>query len=246
MDNYCYYHKNKYAVEKCTKCGRALCMDCYDVLTISKDSSLCYHCLIDLSKDELRRLQHNVEIIKKQCITILIGCIVGAIIGGICGSFIDSTLICAVLFAMIGSSVGDFLTKFTAAIPKFFVRTGNVAVSGVVGVIKFVVYFVVYALKSWLNTIKVILHGMSKIKHIKKLIDEKTKAISLISDYIKFAKICYYDDVTDIKELRNRHKELVENEYVDMVAKYGERKAESVLKQCVEVIYLEMGKEENE
>lgn len=75
---------------------------------------------------------------------------------------------------------------------------------------------------------------------------KKTKAISLISDYIKFAKICYYDDVTDIKELRNRHKELVENEYADMVAKYGERKAESVLKQCVEVIYLEMGKEENE
>lgn len=68
----------------------------------------------------------------------------------------------------------------------------------------------------------------------------------MISDYIKFARICYDDDIIDIKELKNRHKELAENEYADMVAKYGERKAESVLKQCVEVIYLEMEKEGNE
>lgn len=240
MKDYCFYHNNMMAVKECTKCGKSLCIDCYDNLGISSKEYLCYDCLMDLAEDKIRKLQYEGEIIRKKRIISILGCIAGAVIGGVCGSFIDSAVICAILFAMIGGSVVEFLFKFRASIPKFFVRTGNVAISATIGVLKCVGYFVIYAFKSWIDTIRMILKGMIRVRRINKLLAEKTESIAMISDYMKYTKISDKENNKNIKELKNKHKEITDNKYANIIVEQGEKSAKDEVRKCVRTIYYEL------
>ena len=63
-------------------------------------------------------------------------------------------LLYMVLCAAIGGSASNFFHRFIAAIPGFFVSTGNMVISICVGLFKFIFCFFLYAIMALFETVK--------------------------------------------------------------------------------------------
>lgn len=232
----CYYHADEPAVARCARCGKNLCKDCCDSYGVSAGQyagkHLCYDCTQELVSENVQALQQNYATIKGQYTVCIIGCVIGAIIGLVWGSSggVGGSLIYGLLCAAIGGSAGNFFKRFGAAIPGFFVSTGNVVLSVCIGLFKFVACFFLYAIMALFETIKKIASYISYMKKTSGFIESDTAALQQMKDYMEYTMIRNKNRGIDIETLLAQESTLADNSFAQMVREQGEDKAEANLR----------------
>ena len=240
MNEYkCYYHKNVQAVGECIKCGKKLCLNCCDMVSTNKGNYICYDCIGNIVENDLKKINIKNLNIRKQLIPLIVGCIIGAAIGFIWGADegIMVSLVYGILCAAIGGSINTFIKNFIAAIPFFFVSTGNVALSVCVGVSKFIIFFFVYALKALIETGKKIVHCIQYSKKNKRITKLENVALSVINDYIQFTKAYNKSESTDEIGFVKQSHEFTNNYYVKEMKERGKNGADANIHQYIECIF---------
>ena len=87
-----------------------------------------------------------------------------------------------VLCAAIGGSASNFFHRFIAAIPGFFVSTGNMVISICVGLFKFIFCFFLYAIMALFETVKKILYYRNYMAQTADCLEKDSSALQCIRD----------------------------------------------------------------
>ena len=98
-------------------------------------------------------------------------------------------LLYMVLCAAIGGSAGNFFRRFIAAIPGFFVSTGNIVVSICIGLIKFIVCFFLYAIMALFETVKKILYYRNYMAQTADCLEKDSSALQCIRDRMEYSRV---------------------------------------------------------
>ncbi len=235
----CYYHEDEPAVGRCARCGKNLCQDCCDSYGVTSGQYagkyLCYDCTQELVQENVNTLQANYATIKSRYITCVIGCVIGALIGLLWGSSggAGGSLVYGILCAAIGGSAGNFFRSFFAAVPSFFVSTGNIVLSLCIGLAKFVICFFVYALKALVETIQKISYYVSYMKRTQGFIESDSAALRQMQEYMDYTMIRQKNRGVDLETLMQQGSQLYNNSFAQMVRDQGEDQAEAYMRQCV-------------
>ncbi len=235
----CHYHNDEPAVARCAKCGKPICKDCYDNYKVSggqyAGKALCFDCCQELVANNVEELRNNYATIKGQYIICIIGCVIGAIVGIMWGASagVEGALIYGLLCAAIGGSAGNFFKRFISSIPGFFVSTGNIVVSIIVGLIKFVGCFFIYAIVALFETVRKIIYYISYMKKTSGFIESDSAALKQMADYMEYTMVRNQNRGIDIETLLNQKSELADNTYAQMVQERGEEGAEAAMRDCV-------------
>ena len=238
MDPGCYYHPEEWVVGHCARCGKNLCRYCCDSFGVTggeyAGKMLCYDCTTKLVKDNVEELQKNHNYIHGQYTQCLAGCAIGGVIGFIWGlsGGIMGALLYMVLCAAIGGSAGNFFRRFIAAIPGFFVSTGNIVVSICIGLIKFIVCFFLYAIMALFETVKKILYYRNYMAQTADCLEKDSSALQCIRDRMEYSRVMNENRGMSLADLMNEGSELYNNSYARMVQEQGEEKAEAFVSSC--------------
>ena len=141
-------------------------------------------------------------------------------------------LLYMVLCAAIGGSAGNFFRRFIAAIPGFFVSTGNIVVSICIGLIKFIVCFFLYAIMALFETVKKILYYRNYMAQTADCLEKDSSALQCIRDRMEYSRVMNENRGMSLADLMNEGSELYNNSYARMVQEQGEEKAEAFVSSC--------------
>ena len=235
----CYYHEDEPAAGRCVRCGKNLCKDCCDSYGVTSGQyagkHLCFDCTQELVQENVSTLKTNYATIKSRYVICIIGCVVGALIGLAFGSSggAGGLLVFGILCAAIGGSAGNFFRSFFAAVPSFFVSTGNIVLSLCIGFAKFVIYFFTYALKALVETIQKISYYASYMKRTQGFIESDSAALRQMQEYMEYTMIRQKNRGVDLETLMQQGSQLYNNSFAQMVRDQGEDQAEAYMRQCV-------------
>lgn len=238
MDPGCYYHPEERVVGHCARCGKNLCHYCCDSFGVTggeyAGKMLCYDCTTKLVKDNVEELQKNHNYIHGQYTQCLVGCAIGGVIGFIWGlsGGIMGALLYMVLCAAIGGSASNFFHRFIAAIPGFFVSTGNMVISICVGLFKFIFCFFLYAIMALFETVKKILYYRNYMAQTADCLEKDSSALQCIRDRMEYSRVMNENRGMSLADLMNEGSELYNNSYARMVQEQGEEKAEAFVSRC--------------
>ena len=238
MDPGCYYHPEERVVGHCARCGKNLCRYCCDSFGVTggeyAGKMLCYDCTTKLVKDNVEELQKNHNYIHGQYTQCLVGCAIGGVIGFIWGlsGGIMGALLYMVLCAAIGGSASNFFHRFIAAIPGFFVSTGNMVISICVGLFKFIFCFFLYAIMALFETVKKILYYRNYMAQTADCLEKDSSALQCIRDRMEYSRVMNENRGMSLADLMNEGSELYNNSYARMVQEQGEEKAEAFVSRC--------------
>jgi tetrahydromethanopterin S-methyltransferase subunit G len=195
---------------------------------------LCYDCTTKLVKDNVEELQKNHNYIHGQYTQCLVGCAIGGVIGFIWGlsGGIMGALLYMVLCAAIGGSASNFFHRFIAAIPGFFVSTGNMVISICVGLFKFIFCFFLYAIMALFETVKKILYYRNYMAQTADCLEKDSSALQCIRDRMEYSRVMNENRGMSLADLMNEGSELYNNSYARMVQEQGEEKAEAFVSSC--------------
>lgn len=236
MDPGCYYHPEERVVGHCARCGKNLCRYCCDSFGVTggeyAGKMLCYDCTTKLVKDNVEELQKNHNYIHGQYTQCLVGCAIGGVIGFIWGlsGGIMGALLYMVLCAAIGGSASNFFHRFIAAIPGFFVSTGNMVISICVGLFKFIFCFFLYAIMALFETVKKILYYRNYMAQTADCLEKDSSALQCIRDRMEYSRVMNENRGMSLADLMNEGSELYNNSYARMVQEQGEEKADALLR----------------
>ena len=132
----------------------------------------------------------------------------------------------------IGGSASNFFHRFIAAIPGFFVSTGNMVISICVGLFKFIFCFFLYAIMALFETVKKILYYRNYMAQTADCLEKDSSALQCIRDRMEYSRVMNENRGMSLADLMNEGSELYNNSYARMVQEQGEEKAEAFVSRC--------------
>ena len=118
-------------------------------------------------------------------------------------------LLYMVLCAAIGGSASNFFHRFIAAIPGFFVSTGNMVISICVGLFKFIFCFFLYAIMALFETVKKILYYRNYMAQTADCLEKDSSALQCIRDRMEYSRVMNENRGMSLADLMNEGLSLI-------------------------------------
>lgn len=228
----CYYHNDEQSIANCTRCGKNLCRDCFDVYRLDggeyAGKAICYDCAQQLVAENVQILKGNKSKIITTFVLTIVGMIIGAIIGASTGSAVG-----VILGILIGGCFWTFLKGWFSRIGGALKGGGFNLVSFSVG---FFLGFFIEAVLSIYRTIRKIIECIVYLVKTSRFIQEDTAALQQMRDYMEYTLVRNQNKGVDLETLMGQGSELYNNTYAQAIMANGEEAADAMLRRSATMI----------
>lgn len=222
----CFHHPDEPAAAQCARCGKYICKDCAEAYGVTSGEyagkCLCYDCCQEI-------VSENVELLKKQKTSItatFVLTIVGMLVG--LGMFAESGSAIVTIIGMLW--MGSFWTWLKSSVSGWWHAPEGPSIAGFIG------SCLGAALVAPFITAKKIFNCITYLKNTSTAIEEDSRALAQMRDYMEYTLVCSQNRGVDLSSLMNEGSALYNNTYAQTVRDQGEEVADAMLRQATTTI----------
>lgn len=222
----CYHHPDEPAAAQCVRCSKYICKDCAEAYGVISGQyagkCLCYDCCQEI-------VSENVELLKKQKTSITVTfvlTIIGMLVGLV--MFAESGSAIATIIGMLW--MGSFWTWLKSSISGWWHAPGGPSIAGFIG------SCLGAALVAPFITAKKIFNCITYLKSTSTAIEEDSRALAQMRDYMEYTLVCSQNRGVDLSSLMDEGSALYNNTYAQTVRDQGEEVADAMLRQATTTI----------
>lgn len=235
----CAWHPHRQKVTTCAKCGRSLCDECEDALTVSGGEyggqPLCYSCLNELASSEVAEFQKNRSTITRRNVVALVFMVAGFVIGLVHGRNEGRGAALLVFNCILDALVFGGLPNYPHCLAEDVKKcnTGSVGTT----IVRFIATLIGDLFKAMFRTLGQFARYRRYTNGARDLLAQNQAALQQVNAFMAYTRLHDDNGGLDLDALMSEHQELYSNPYAQQLRTNGEHAAnQSVRSGCSRIV----------